>query len=202
MYWQVYLHKTVISAEYMLIKVLKRAKELINNGKHIYTTNALNIFLKNTYSINNIKNNTEILNKFAELDDYEIYVCLKYWAQAKDFVLSNLADMIINRKLLKIHIQKQKFKKSKINSLQNQLIKQYNITKEEAEYFIFSEKITHSTYNIEKTNINILMNNGNIIDITSASDQFNTSKTGNIIEKHFLCYINIKSSVLRKKQIY
>ena len=177
-------------------------KELINNGKHIYTTNALNIFLKNNYSRENIKNNTDILNKFAELDDYEIYVCLKYWGQTKDFVLSNLSNMIINRKLLKIHIQKQKFKKSKINSLQNQLIKQYNITSKEAEYFVFSEKITHSTYNIEKTNINILMNNGDIIDITSASDQFNTSKIGNIIEKHFLCYINIKSCSLRKKQIY
>ncbi len=188
MYWQVYLHKTVVAAENMLIKVLKRAKYLVANNINIYTTQNLKVFLSNNYTEKDFENNTDLLNNFAELDDFDIYTCLKYWKKHNDFVLSNLSKRIINRDILKIKI----VKKPILNIEKDQLIKifckKHNCTKEEAEFFIFSHKISNSTYNIDKSNINILMKNGDVIDITTASDQFNFEALNKTINKYFLCY--------------
>ena len=188
MYWQVYLHKTVVSAESMLIKVLQRAKELLNDGKEVHTSYFLGEFLKNNYTLFDFENNSKLLNDFAELDDFDIYSSLKYWKNNTDFVLSSLSKMILNRKLLKIKVQNTPFTTSEID-VEIDIAKQhYNITKEEIEYFIFSDKISNNTYNIEKANINILMKNTDVIDITSASGQFNIDALKKTINKYFLCY--------------
>jgi len=192
MYWQVYLHKTVVSAENMLIKTLQRAKELLNEGKEVYTNPYLGEFLKNNYTITNFENNTKLLNDFAELDDFDIYSSLKYWKKNPDFVLSSLSKMILNRKLLKIKVQNTAFTASEIESEIDTVKQHYNITKQEAKYFIFSDKVSNSTYNIEKANINILMKNGDVIDITSASGQFNIDALKKTINKYFLCYPKLK----------
>ena len=192
MYWQVYLHKTVVSAENMLIKVLKRAKELLNDGKEVYANPYLSVFLKNNYTIIDFENNTKLLNDFAELDDFDIYSSLKYWKNNPDFVLSSLSKMILNRNLLKIKVQNTAFTASEIETEIDTVKKSYNISKQEAEYFIFSDKVSNSTYNIEKANINILMKNGDVIDITSASDQFNIEALKKTINKYFLCYPKLK----------
>jgi len=192
MYWQVYLHKTVISAENMLIKVLQRAKELINQGKEVYANPFLSKFLKNNYTINDFDNNTQLLNDFAELDDFDIYSCLKYWKKNPDFVLSSLSKRILNRKLLKIKLQDTPFEESEIKNEISKLKHFNNINSQEAKYFIFSDKVSNSTYNIEKSNINILMKNGEVIDIISASGQFNIETLKKTINKYFLCYPNLK----------
>ena len=192
MYWQVYLHKTVVAAENMLIKVLKRAKELLNNGKEVHTNHFLGKFLKNSYSTIDFENSSELLNDFAELDDFDIYSSLKYWKNNPDFVLSSLSKMILNRKLLKIKVQNNKFTSSEINAEIKKVKQHYNITKEEAEYFIFSDKISNSTYNIEKSNINILMKNNDVIDITHASEQFKIYALNKTINKYFMCYPKLK----------
>ena len=192
MYWQVYLHKTVVSAENMLIKVLKRAKELINNGKEIYASPSLSVFLNNNYTLEDFENNPKLLNDFAELDDFDIYSALKYWKNNSDFVLSSLSKMILNRKLLKIKVQNTMFSTLEIKTEIDKVKQNYNITKQEAEYFIFSNKVSNSTYNIEKANINILMKSGDVIDITSASDQFNIDALSKTINKYFLCYPKLK----------
>ena len=173
MYWQVYLHKTVVAAEYMLINVLKRAKYLVKNNKNIFTTPSLETLLKNDFSKTDFEKNPQILNSFATLDDFDIYTCLKYWQYNDDFVLSNISQQLLNRKILKIRITKKPISVKEKNKLKKLFIKKHNCSKEEASYFIFSCKISNSTYNIKKSNINILMKNKNIIDITSASDQFN-----------------------------
>ncbi len=188
MYWQVYLHKTVVSAENMLIKVLQRAKELLNDGKEVYLNHYLGEFLKNNYTIKDFKKNKKLLNDFAELDDFDIYSSLKYWKNNTDFVLSSLSKMILNRKLLKIKVQNSPYTLYEIDREIDKVKKHYNITKKEAKYFVFSDKVSNSTYNIEKANINILMKNGDIIDITSASDQFNIHALKKTISKYFLCY--------------
>ena len=192
MYWQVYLHKTVVSAENMLIKVLQRAKELLKDGKEVYTNPYLGKFLKNNYTINDFEKNTILLNDFAELDDFDIYCSLKNWKNNPDFVLSSLSKMILNRKLLKIKVQNTAFTAIEILTEIDSVKQYYNITKKEAEYFIFSDKISNSTYNIEKANINILMKNGDVIDITSASGQFNIEALKKTISKYFLCYPKLK----------
>lgn len=188
MYWQVYLHKTVISAENMLIRVLKRAKELMVDGKQIYATPSLSVFLKNNYIYDDFISQPQLLDDFSQLDDFEISVCLKYWCNNNDFVLSNLSERIINRKLLKIRIQNTKFKPSEINNLLDKMQKKFKITKLEADYFIFSDKISNNTYNTEKSKINILMKNSDVVEITTASDQFNIDALSQKVKKYFLCY--------------
>jgi len=190
MYWQVYLHKTVVSAENMLIKVLKRAKILLNNNSKIFSTPSLNFFLKNNFTIKHFEKDENLLNIFAQLDDFDIYTCLKYWKDNDDFVLSNLSEQLINRKILKIHISKEPIPKSKKEKLIQKFKRENNCSKDEAEFFIFSCKISNSTYNIDKSNINILMKNGDVIDITSASDQFNSESLNKTVNKYFLCYSN------------
>ncbi|MBG65924.1 MAG: phosphohydrolase [Flavobacteriales bacterium] len=186
MYWQVYLHKTVISSENMLIKVLNRAKEIIN--KKIFTTPALNIFLENDFSHNDFINNSNLIDIFSKLDDTDIYVCLKYWMKNEDFVLSNLSKMIVNRNLLKIEIQNIPFSDKKINSFKEKFIKKYNINRDEINYFVFTDKVSNRLYNLDENNINILLKSGKIIDISKASDQFNNDVLNRKVEKYFLCY--------------
>lgn len=187
MYWQVYLHKTVISAENMLIHTLQRAKELIQNDQKIYITPATLVFLKNNYSYKDFTSNEELLNIFSEMDDHEIYTCIKQWSKEKDTVLSSLSQMLINRKLLKIKIQEHEFSKEIINTINNAIQKKYKINQKEASYLVFTKKVSHSTYNIDQEKINILTNNNIIIDLTKASDQFN-NKALNKKQKYFLCY--------------
>ena len=191
MYWQVYLHKTVVSAENMLIKVLKRAKYLMMNNKEIFTTPSLALFLKNNFTSSDFNKNPDLLLNFSELDDNDIYTCLKYWKNENDFVLSNLSSMILNRRILKIKVQKTDFKQAEIDEKVNEFSKKNKISNEEAQYFIFSNKVSNSTYNIKKSNINILMKTGEVIDITSASDQFSIDALNKTVNKYFLCYPNI-----------
>ena len=188
MYWQVYLHKTVISSENMLIKVLKRAKELSNKNINIFTTDSLSYFLKNNYSIKDFQKDKSLLEKFTQLDDYEIYTCLKKWMHSKDFILSKLSSMIINRRLLKIKIQKNRFNSVTVKKLLKRVTLKYKINLNEAKYFVFSEKVSNRTYNIEKSNINILKKNGDITDLTSVSDQFHINTLNKKVEKYFLCF--------------
>ena len=192
MYWQVYLHKTVVSAEHMLIKVLQRAKELISVGQEIYATPSLSVFLNKNYTIADFDTNPQLLNDFSQLDDFDIYASLKYWQNNSDFVLSSLSDMILNRKLLKIKVQNTEFSAAEIESKVSKIQEKFSISKKEAEYFVFSDKVSNSTYNIEKANINILMKNGAVIDITAASDQFNIEALSKRVNKYFLCYPKLK----------
>ena len=192
MYWQVYLHKTVVSAENMLIKSLQRAKDLITDGKEVYAPPSLSVFLNNNYTLNDFNTNPQLLNYFAKLDDFDIYTSLKYWQNNHDFVLSKLSDMILNRKLLKIKVQNTAFDTLEIEKELEKIQQQCNISKQEAKYFVFSDKISNSTYNNEKENINILMKNGDVIDITAASDHFNIEALNKTVNKYFLCYPKLK----------
>ena len=175
MYWQVYLHKTVVAAENMLIKVLKRAKFLVLNNINIYTTPSLKIFLSNNFSQKDFQKNTNLLNNFAELDDFDIYTCLKYWKKNDDFVLSNLSKMIVNRDILKIRIVKEPILNQEKNHLIKTFCKKHNCSKEEAKFFIFSDKVSNSTYDIDKSNINVLMNNGD-----ASFEQISMAKRNNV----------------------
>lgn len=187
MYWQVYLHKTVIAAEHMLINVLKRAKLLIQKNTTIFSTPALLPFLKNNYTYEDFENNNNLLEKFTFLDDYEIYTCIKQWCNENDKVLSLLSNMIINRNLLKIKIQDQKFLSKQIEKINYFVQKKYDLSYEEASYFVFTKKISHNTYKKDEEKINILLDNKKIVDLTKVSDHFSNRKT-NIKNKYFLCF--------------
>jgi HD superfamily phosphohydrolase len=187
MYWQVYLHKTVLSAENMLIQILNRAKYLYENSKKIYLSPDLKRFFENSFSFDDFIKDDSILENFSRLDDYEIYACLKYWIKNEDFVLSNLSQKILNRNILKIRIQKTKFNKKTISEYRSNMMKKENINLNESKYFIFSDKVSNSLYSIHESNIKILFKDGNIKDLSYSSDQFNLKVLAKTINKYFLC---------------
>ena len=185
MYWQVYLHKTGLVAENMLVNVLKRAKELAEKGVELYASSALKYFLYNQISENNFNDDT--LNMFSKLDDYDVLSAIKEWSNHSDKVLSTLSKMIINRKLLRIEIQKDPFSVSEVNEKVLNAIKKLDLSEKEVAYFVFSKKIKNHAYQQDKP-INILNKKGILKDIAIASDQLNLQALTNPVVKHFICY--------------
>ncbi len=188
MYWQVYLHKTVISAENTLIKILQRVKYLLKNNEVLPSTTALKIFLNSNYSLEDFKTNRKLLESFSQLDDHDIYSCLKEWQHSDDFVLSKLCKSILERKPLKIITQNNKFKSNEISKIKEVLKTRYQISDEEVSFLVFTDKVSNNAYQYSKTHINILMKNSEVKDITDASDQFNIDALSKTVNKYFLCY--------------
>ena len=186
MYWQVYLHKTSLAAEQLLIRVLKRAKELTKKGVILNASKPLSFFLKNEILLNNF--DKEALETFSKLDDYDIVSAMKDWQYHDDFILKNLCGMIINRDLLKVKIKKKKIKKEDLISYKEKLIKKFNITEEEADYFVFTGEISNQAYTQKKQGINILHKNGKTEDIVKASDQLNLKALSKPVTKYYICY--------------
>ncbi|GAA0745605.1 HD domain-containing protein [Gaetbulibacter jejuensis] len=186
MYWQVYLHKTSLAAEQLLMRVLSRAKELTNKGVHLQASEPLQYFLKNEISLDDF--NKETLEAFSRLDDYDIVSAMKTWQFHEDFVLRNLCEMIINRDLLKVKIKNKKIKKDVLLKHTQNLMNKHSISKEEAEYFVFYGEISNQAYNAKKQGINILQKNGKIVDIAKVSDQFNIKSLSKQVTKYYICY--------------
>ena len=188
MYWQVYLHKTVLSSEFMLIKLIQRAVYLVKNQQEIYLSPELDYFLKNEFTLEELKNDNSFLEKFSKMDDYEIFTCLKYWISSSDYVLSNLSKKILNRDLLKIKIQKNSFDRTKIKDSKELMINNEKITSHEVDFFIFSEKVSNSLYTTNDDNIKILFKDGSIKDFSNSSEQFDNNVFSKTINKYFFCF--------------
>lgn len=186
MYWQVYLHKTSLVAEQLLTRILKRAKELVNQGKELHCSKALLFFLNSERGGNSFNNET--LAIFAKLDDYDIVSAMKDWQTNDDLVLSNLCEMIINRDLLKVKLKNKPIKTSELIAHSNALMDKHNISKSEADYFVFQGEITNQAYQNKKQNINILLKSGKIKDIAKVSDQLNLKALSKPVTKYYMCY--------------
>ena len=186
MYWQVYLHKTSLAAEKVLVKILQRAKELTKNGKKLPSSEALQYFLKT--SINKKDFNPNILDLFSKLDDYDVISALKVWCNHNDFILSTLCKMIINRKLPKVEMQNQKFSEIYFENIKQNIAKKSSINNEELHYFVFKGEVKNQAYDIVNEQINILHKNGKITDIVEASDNLSLQALANSVTKHFICY--------------
>ncbi|MCL4136238.1 UNVERIFIED_CONTAM: hypothetical protein GTU68_036330, partial [Idotea baltica] len=186
MYWQVYLHKTGLAAEQLLIRVLKRAKELNNKGEKLQASKALQYFLDNEITIEDFNDDT--LNLFSALDDFDVISAMKEWMNHDDFVLSNLCEMIINRNLLKIKVKNKKIKKHHLEAHIEKLMQTHHISRSEAEYFVFTGCMSNQAYHLETQNINILHKSGKIEDIVKASDQLNLKALSKPVTKYYLCY--------------
>lgn len=186
MYWQVYLHKTGIAAENILVRILQRAKELTKKGFNLPATGSLQYFLKTNLEATNFDHDE--LKLFSKLDDFDIVSSIKLWSDHNDFVLSFLCNSILNRKLPKVEMQIQEFSTNYFEKLKSKVISKYKITAEESRYLIFSGKVSNEAYNAQKEPINILYKNGEIIDIAKASDNFNIQALSETVSKHFICY--------------
>lgn len=193
MYWQVYLHKTVLASEQMLIKVVKRARELYKSGSKLFLTPSLQFFF------DNIIDNKELLDKeidgttplmaFSNLDDNDIIVCLKEWQKHGDKVLQILSKGLINRNLFKVSIQSNKFSDKDLSFIQRKIIKEYNISQDDVDYFVISDSVKNNAYSKNfGERINILNRNQTIQDIAIASDVSNVSALSQNVEKHFICH--------------
>lgn len=194
MYWQVYLHKTVVAAEFMLIHVLQRAKELFQQGEEIFASPALAFFMKNNITAGDFKSSPKVLEQFAQLDDYDILGAIKVWQSSDDKVLSELAVRIIDRRLFKIEVSKTPFSEKRIQEVKSNVRKNLELTEFEVEHFVYTNTLTNNAYNNEKENINLLMKSGEIIDVTEASDNLNISALSSPVEKYFLAYPVFNSS--------
>ena len=185
MYWQVYLHKTGLVAENTLVNVLKRAKELAGEGVQLFASSALKHFLEAPISKANFTDET--LEIFSKLDDYDVLSAIKEWVHHKDKVLSLLAAMIVDRKLLRIEIQQEAFQEVYIAKRREKAMRKFHISEKDVKYFVFHQKISNQAYTL-KSPIYILSKNGNLKDIAKASDQLNLQALTIPVVKHFICY--------------
>ena len=193
MYWQVYLHKTSVAAEKMLMNILKRAKELASTGIELFASPALHYFLYKKVDKQDFTNSGEALQHFALLDDSDVICAIKVWSTHKDIVLSTLCKAFTNRKLFKVEVDTESITETKrINKLQ-QYMNHFNVDINAAAYFMGEEIVTTDTYSPEDDNINILYKNGIIKDIAEASDMLNIVVLTKKVEKHYFCYYSIQS---------
>ncbi|MDB9931308.1 HD domain-containing protein [Flavobacteriales bacterium] len=187
MYWQVYLHKTVLSAENLLVEILKRAIYLARNGGDVHCSPVLKKFLYESYDVSEFEE-SDILENFTKLDDSDIYSGIKAWCEHSDFTLSSISKSLINRNLPKVLIQREPFEAERIQSLKNQVKESYGITDSEVNHFVISSEIANNAYNALKDKINIKYKDGTIANITEASDNFNIKALTEPVKKYFVCY--------------
>lgn len=191
MYWQVYLHKTAVAAEKMIINTLKRAKELTLNGENLFASPAFDFFLKNSMSMTDFEENPYVLDSFTKLDDNDIWCSLKVWADHKDKVLSLLSSAIVNRNLFKIEILSQPKSEKDISELKKTYAQKLGISQHDATYLMSSDTISSNMYNSDDDSIDILYNDGSIKNISDASDMLNIELLSKKVKKYYFSYYRI-----------
>ncbi|MFN3530458.1 MAG: HD domain-containing protein [Bacteroidia bacterium] len=188
MYWQVYLHKTVLSAEFMISKILQRAQELCRGGEHLFGSPALLFFLENRCDRIMFERNDELLERFAAIDDHDLFSAIKVWAQHTDKVLSCLCDGLIHRRLNRVLLQKKAFDTQLTESLRQKIRDSYKISESEIHYFLQVGSVTNDAYLPEHDKIMILSKSGKLTDVVEVSDNLNLKALTQTVEKHYLCY--------------
>jgi hypothetical protein len=198
MYWQVYLHKTVIAAEEMLVYILKRAKYLAERGDDLFATPALRFFLYKKIGMSDFQNSKVVfegksaLDVFADLDDDDIMVCIKVWANHSDNVLAYLCKCVRDRQLFKIEIQKVPFTPDYINSIRSKTKNYLACSDHALDFIVITGMISNNAYSSED-HINILHKDGCVSDIAEASDMLNIDVLSKTVKKYYLCYPKIKA---------
>jgi HD superfamily phosphohydrolase len=191
MYWQVYLHKTVIAGEMVLVKILKRAKELAVKGEALFATPALQHFLINDVTETSFFSEEIHLNMFAQLDDQDIFASIKVWRDHPDRILAQLCKMLTNRNLYKVEITNDAPDQNRVDVLKENTAEFLKLNDDEVSYFVFTDVIRNRAYDAGNSNINILLKNNIIIDIAKASDLSNLESLDKTVKKHILCYPRI-----------
>ena len=193
MYWQVYMHKTVLSSESLLVNILKRAKEIATKGNDLFTTPALRFFLYNDIGHSDLTDEGKftpgmIASNFTRLDDSDILVCAKYWADHSDKVLSDLSGRLLRRDLFAIELQNGPFTLKRVNDLTSLARKLMDIDPGLTEYYVYTNSISNLAYTPDAPVVKILLKNGKTADISTVSDMFDHQFLSERITKYFLCY--------------
>ncbi|RRA97544.1 HD domain-containing protein [Larkinella rosea] len=194
MYWQVYLHKTSLCAESMLVQIMRRARFLLtqtegNQDKSdaVFTTPALRTFLSKPVTMEEFETHPEYLNAFTQLDDYDIWTSIKFWSQHPDRVLSTLCHMLLDRRLFKITMSDQPFVGELVHVIEQQLLSA-GVQQDELSYFLVEGVATNSAYLPSIDNINIKLKNDRIIDIADASDLPGIKALTNMVSRYYVCW--------------
>ena len=188
MYWQVYYHKTVVSAEQMLIKVLQRAKELSQNNIELFGTSSLTHLLKNNFTIEDFKSNPKVFEAFTELDDYDIMASIKEWQRHSDHILAFLSNKIVKRELFNVTLWDEPMDEFSISRIKKNIMNAYNLDSTNVDYFFFVGEITNNAYKLNDSDINILFKDNQIKDLIGAADKSTISALCKTVKKYFYCY--------------
>lgn len=189
MYWQVYLHKTVLAAEQLLVNILLRAKELTVRGESLFGSPALLHFLKYSCSEAQIRSDASLLETYLQLDDYDVFGALKVWAYHSDPVLSRLCNGMVNRKLYKIQLRRDPFSSADTLTHRMRAQEQFGIDEQESRFFAFEGSISNNAYDPKGEPIRILFRDGSSTELLSASDQMEVAVLSQPIQKHYLCVL-------------
>ncbi|WP_430810818.1 MULTISPECIES: HD domain-containing protein [unclassified Carboxylicivirga] len=199
MYWQVYLHKTALAAEQMLVHLLKRAKYLIAQGHELFAPPQLLFFMQRKPNIDDFYADPNVLLNFTLLDDDDIMCSIKAWTLHPDVVLSSLAKGFVNRRLWRIHLQNEAFDMARVKELKAVACEAYGLKAQDADYLVFTDAITNNAYSVQDDKIEILYKNKELKDIAKASDMLNLSVLSKTVRKHYLCYPKQIEAVLQSR---
>ena len=188
MYWQVYLHRTCVAYEKVLVNMLTRAKDLIKMGQDVFASPALHYFLSNDVDAEWFATHPETLANYGDLDDSDIWSAMKAWKYHKDKILSTLATDMLDRKIFKVEVHEEPIKEERIEELKEIIAKNMDIPKEDAHYLMSVNTISKDMYNVDDDSIGILYKNDEIRDISEASELLNVQLLSKKIRKYYLCY--------------
>jgi hypothetical protein len=187
MYWQVYLHKTTVSAERMVVNLIRRAQHLVKAGEKVPASESLLFFMKHSLNLNNFKEDQETLIHFGRLDDQDIWGAIKSWLQYDDFILRTLASMLYERKLFQIILSQDPIRKSNIERVRQGIIEHYDTLRSESAYLFSHGTVSNEAYT-EGQKINVLTKSGEVLDIAQASDLPSIKAISKIVKKNYLCW--------------
>lgn len=188
MYWQVYLHKTALSAERMLVNIIKRAQYLLQAGEHLPASEALTCLLKKDYRIEDFTNDKELLDLFGQLDDHDIWGAIKLWRNLPDAILSGLCNRLLQRELFQIVISANPIKKSEVVKVRQEISQVFGVLQKDTQYLYSYGTVSNEAYISGGKSINILTRNGDVLDIAHASDLPSIKAISKIVEKNYLCW--------------
>jgi len=188
MYWQVYLHRTCVAYEKVLVNMLKRTKELISKGEQVFASPALLYFLENDIDAEWFATHPEALQNYSELDDSDIWSAMKAWKHHNDKILSTLATDMLDRRIFKVEVLEEMPSDERIEELKRTIAEKMDISYEDAHYMMSLNTIQKDMYNVDDDKIQILYKNGEIKDISEASELLNVQLLSKKIRKYYLCY--------------
>jgi HD superfamily phosphohydrolase len=188
MYWQVYLHKTSVAAERMLVNIIRRAKYLATSGEKIVCSDALQTFLLNPYSLEDFNTNPTLLESYGRLDDGDVWGAIKMWRSHRDTILRELCSMLIERKLFRIQLASDLISKTKVEKVRHRIAIEYGILKRDTNYLYSHGTVSNEAYVAGGTSIKVLLKTGKVIDLAKASDFPQVKAMTKTVKKYFLCW--------------
>ncbi len=188
MYWQVYLHKTALGAERMMVNIIRRAQYLLKAGEDLHATEVLKSFLLNDYQLADFNENSELLDLFGQMDDNDIWGAIKIWRSHSDAILSGLCNRLVQRELFQVVLSTDPIKKSIVEKVRQEIYQIYGILRKDTNYLYSLGTVSNEAYVSGGKSINILTKKGEVIDIALASDLPSIKAISKIVEKNYLCW--------------